>query len=301
MDIATVTIPAEGTRSGLLARDFSIEITAKDVVGLAEAKPFIPSGTRLSVTYLPGEEMQARVAAAISVRQSGFEPVPHLSARRIASAAELELYLEALVSKAGVREVFVVAGDPDAPLGPYEDALAIIRSGVLSRFGIRNVGISGYPEGHPLISKPVLQRAMLDKVAELERQNLDYAITTQFGFDEEPILDWLAGVRAAGVTCRVKLGVPGPTSIATLVRFAARCGVGASATVLRKYGISITRLIGSAAPDKLVDALATELNPEIHGDVGLHIYPFGGLKRSAVWVKDYSEAARKQASCSSII
>lgn len=293
MDIATVALPTETNHSSLLASDYSIEITAKDVAGVAEAAPLIPPGTRLSVTYLPGEEMHARVAAAIAVRQSGFEPVPHLSARRIADTAELEVYLEAVVSKAGVREVFVVAGDLDVPLGPYEDALAIIRSGALGHFGIRHVGISGYPEGHPLISKPVLHQAMLDKVAELERQNLGYAITTQFGFDEEPILNWLAEIRAAGITCRVKLGVPGPTSIATLMRFAARCGVGASATVLRKYGISITRLIGSAGPDKLVDALAANLSPEFHGDVGLHIYPFGGLKRSAGWVKDYAKAARR--------
>jgi methylenetetrahydrofolate reductase (NADPH) len=61
---------------------------------------------------------------------------------------------------------------------------------------------------------------------------------------------------------------------------------------MRKYGISITRLIGSAGPDKLVDALAAKLNPEIHGNVALHLYPFGGLKRSASWIKDYAAAAK---------
>ncbi|MDB5576349.1 MAG: Methylenetetrahydrofolate reductase [Bradyrhizobium sp.] len=290
MNIAASVLPGETDHPIRLTDNYSIEMTAKDVASLAEAAPLIPLGTRLSVTYLPGEGMNARVAGAVAVRESGFEPVPHLSARRLASETELETYLEALVTRAQVSEVFVIAGDPDVPLGPYEDALAIIRSGILRRFGIRHVGIAGYPEGHPAIAKPALRRAMLDKVAELERQDLDYAITTQFGFDAEPIFNWLAAVRADSVNCQVKLGVPGPASIKALMRFAARCGVGASTSVLRKYGISITRLIGSAGPDKFVDALAAGLDPSIHGDVALHLYPFGGLRPTAAWVEEYAIA-----------
>jgi methylenetetrahydrofolate reductase (NADPH) len=293
MNIAEPALSVESNSSKQLMRDYSLEMTAKDLASLSEARPLIPQGTRVSVTYLPGEETEARVAAVVAVRQGGFEPVPHLSARRIANEAELEGYLELLALKAGVKEVFVIAGDPASPLGPYEDALAIIRSGILPRFGIRHVGISGYPEGHPAIAKPILRQAMFDKISELERQNLDFSITTQFGFDAESILDWLAEIRASGVTCPVKLGVPGPASIKTLMRFAARCGVGASSSVLKKYGISITRLLGSAGPDKFVNSLSTEINPSIHGDVGLHLYPFGGLQRTAEWAEQYAGAARK--------
>jgi methylenetetrahydrofolate reductase (NADPH) len=293
MNIAERALSVERNSSKHLIRDYSLEMTAKDLSSLSEAQPFIPQGTRISVTYLPGEETDARVGAVAAVRQGGFEPVPHLSARRIANEAELEGYLELLASKAGVKEVFVVAGDPDTPLGPYEDALAIIRSGILPRFGIHHVGISGYPEGHPAITKPVLRQAMFDKISELERQNLEFSITTQFGFDAEPILHWLAEIRASGVTCQVKLGVPGPASIKTLMRFAARCGVGASASVLKKYGISVTRLLGSAGPNKFVNSLSTDINPSIHGDVGLHLYPFGGLQRTAEWAEQYAGAAGK--------
>lgn len=294
MNIATSLVPVETDSPVRLTSHYSIEMTAKDVASLVEAAPLIPQGTRLSVTYLPGEEVDARVAAAVAVRDNGFEPVPHLSARRIASQRDLEAYLDAVVTKAQVSEVFVIAGDPDTPIGPYEDALAIIKSGILRRYGIRHVGISGYPEGHPAIAKPILRQAMLDKAAELEAQGLDYAITTQFGFDADPILDWLEAIRADGVTATVKLGVPGPASIKTLMRFAARCGVGASTSVLRKYGISITRLIGSAGPDKLVDTLAARLDPTIHGKVALHLYPFGGLRPTAAWAQDYAAAAGKR-------
>jgi len=70
------------------------------------------------------------------------------------------------------------------------------------------------------------------------------------------------------------------------MRFAARCGVGASASVLARYGISITKLIGTAGPDKLVDALAQGLGAE-HGPVRLHFYPFGGLETTVEWIREY--------------
>lgn len=81
--------------------------------------------------------------------------------------------------------------------------------------------------------------------------------------------------------------MPGPAGIKTLMRFAARCGVGASTAVLAKYGISITKLIGTAGPDKLVDAIGAGLT-EQHGKVRLHFYPFGGLQKTVEWINDYT-------------
>ena len=82
-------------------------------------------------------------------------------------------------------------------------------------------------------------------------------------------------------------GVPGPAGIKRLLAFAARCGVGASTSVLKKYGISVTNLLGSAGPDKLVDAFAKGLDRE-HGRVRLHFYPFGGMVKTLEWVHGYN-------------
>jgi methylenetetrahydrofolate reductase (NADPH) len=54
------------------------------------------------------------------------------------------------------------AAAPPQPMGPY-DALSIIRSGLLGKFGIQRVGISGYPEGHPDIGNDRLWQAKLEK------------------------------------------------------------------------------------------------------------------------------------------
>jgi methylenetetrahydrofolate reductase (NADH) len=59
---------------------------------------------------------------------------------------------------------------------------------------------------------------------------------------------------------------------------------------MSKYGVSLTKLIGTAGPDKLVDEIAAKLGPQ-HGPVRLHFYPFGGLERTVGWINDY--AARK--------
>jgi len=268
-----------------LMSGWSLEMTAKDIAELEKAAGAIPSGTRVSVTFLPGEDEAARVRAAVAARRAGFIPVPHLSARRLHSRAELERYLSQLNAQAGVDHVFVVAGDLAQPAGPFNDALGIIQSGVLEQYGITHVGISGYPEGHPGISKDRLWRALDEKTAALREHGLEGSIMTQFGFEAAPILNWLQDVRRRGITLPVWVGVPGPASVKTLLKFAARCGVNVSARVLGKYGLSLTRLLCQATPAALVDDLGAGYRRDLHGELRLHLYPFGGLANTVRWIE----------------
>jgi methylenetetrahydrofolate reductase (NADPH) len=290
--MVTNRIEPAAERSALegLLQNYSLEMTAKDVPKLEEAAPIIPPGTKIAITFLPNEDFAQRVAAAARVRQLGFVPVPHISARRLKSQAELESFLAALQREAAIDRAFVVAGDPPQPEGPYADALAVINTGLLARYGVTRVGISGYPEGHPEIGSEKLWQAKRAKLAAISEMGHDFAVVTQFGFDAEPVLRWLGELRAANVHGLVRIGVPGPASVKTLLRFAARCGVGASAKVMSKYGASITRLLTTAGPDQLIKDLARGLDPARHGEVHLHFYPFGGLKTTAQWVRDFSRA-----------
>lgn len=81
---------------------FSLEMTAKDEASLRDASPLIPAETPIAVTFLPGEDVGARVAATIAVRELGFEPMPHFSARRITSEDDFEGYLRAVDRKSVV-------------------------------------------------------------------------------------------------------------------------------------------------------------------------------------------------------
>lgn len=287
MSLLTKVSPDRAAMIVSLLDGYSIEMTAKDVPHLEQAADVIPQGTKIPVTFLPGETFDMRVAAAKRVRELGFFPVPHISARRLHSREELEGFLRDLQREVGVNTVFVIAGDPPEPMGPFEDALAVIKSGLLGENGITRVGISGYPEGHPDIGSDKLWLAKREKLEALQDRGHDFAVVTQFAFDSESMIRWVEEVRAAGITARIRLGVPGPASVKRLLAFAARCGVGASTKVMKKYGMSITRLLNTAGPDRLIQELAAALDPEKHGEVVLHFYPFGGLKTTAEWVRDF--------------
>jgi methylenetetrahydrofolate reductase (NADPH) len=270
-----------------LLNNYSIEMTAKDVPHLEAAADIIPQGTKIPVTFLPGETFDMRIAAAKRVRELGFLAIPHISARRLQSQAELESFLAGLQREVGTDHAFVVAGDPAQPMGPYEDALSIIRSGLLAKYGIRRIGIAGYPEGHPDIGNEKLWQAKRDKQAAILERGHDFAVVTQFVFDADPVLAWLEQVRQAGVQALVRVGVPGPASVKRLLAFASRCGVGASTKVMKKYGMSLAKLLSTAGPDRLIEEFAAGLDPARHGEVLLHFYPFGGLRATAEWIRDF--------------
>src|SRR6478752_963887 len=228
---------------------YSLEMTAKETEGLREAAPLIRPGTQIAVTFLPGEEMEQRVEAAVLVRELGFEPIVHLSARRLQSEEQLDWYLGEITSKAQVKRVFIIAGDPPEPEGPYFNSLQIIETGLLQKHGIQIVGIGGHPEGHPNNTPAELWDWMERKIAAIREGGMIPLVVTQFAFDDDAI--------------------------------------GASASVMKKYGVSLTNLIGSAGPDKLVNSLDKKLSDEEHGRVRLHFYPFGALTASAEWINQY--------------
>ncbi|WP_448812029.1 methylenetetrahydrofolate reductase [Agromyces bauzanensis] len=266
-------------------------MTGKDVPGLIEAKDAIPQGTKINVTFLGNEDLDMRVAAAKAVRELGFVPVPHISARRLQSQAQLEEFLGRLQEVGATEHVFSVGGDPAHPEGPYPDALSVIRSGLLQQYGVREVSIAGYPEGHPDIATDVLWRHLEDKSAALKEQGLDAVILTQFAFDTDPVTTWIDAVRGRGIDTQIRVGTPGPAGIKRLLAFARRFGVGANAMIVKKYGFSLTNLMGTAGPDRFVGDLAAQLAEDpASGNVGLHFYTFGGLLATSEWARGFRAA-----------
>jgi methylenetetrahydrofolate reductase (NADPH) len=164
--------------------------------------------------------------------------------------------------------------------------MSLIETGIFERHGIQAIGIAGHPEGHPAMDEAARWAALATKHAAITERGMATLIVTQFAFNAAPVLAWLAELRARGIDCPVRIGVPGPAGINTLLRYAAHCGVGASTAVMAKYGVSLTRLLGSAGPDRLIADFARGLSPA-HGPVRLHFYPFGGLARTVEWINNY--------------
>ncbi|MFD7428048.1 methylenetetrahydrofolate reductase [Streptomyces sp. NPDC059818] len=285
--LSTAAAPAVAA----LLDDFSLEMTGKDVPRLEEARDRIPAGTRINITFLGNEDLDTRLAAARAVRRLGYTPVPHISARRLRSRSELEELLAALRSDGTADNVLVIGGDPATPHGPYDDALALIRSGLLQSYGVRHVGIGGYPEGHPAITGPALWSAIEDKTAALARRGLSGDVITQFGFDADPVLAWVEALRKRGIDAPVRVGVPGPAGIKRLMTYAARFGVGTSTSIAKKYGFSLTNLMGTAGPDRFIRALADGYDTRRHGVLKLHFYTFGGIGATSRWLTDFRTGA----------
>ena len=264
---------------------FSIEMTGKDVDALREAAPALPAGTRVNVTFLGNEDLAMRTAAARAALELGLHPVPHLSARRIGSRAELDAILAELGGIGASESVLVVGGDPAQPLGPYASSLELVRTGALADAGVRELWVAGYPEGHPDIPDDELWRALEGKAAAAAEQGLGLGVITQFGFDADAVLDWLAAVRDRGIDAPVRVGVPGPAGVKRLLAFAGRFGIASSASIVRKYGLSLANLVGTAGPDRFLARLGEGLDPARHGEVGVHFYPFGGIGATADWIR----------------
>jgi methylenetetrahydrofolate reductase (NADPH) len=265
---------------------YSNEVTAKDADTLCRAADLLPLSTPVSITFLQGDRIDQLIAAAAAVRRAGFEPVPHIAARHLRTREELQRFVAGLRDEAAVTRVFVIAGDSPKPSGPYSESLELLKDGLLPRNGITTVGMAGYPEGHPAIDSHALARALDEKFRATAAFGMQAEIVTQFTFDADAMAAWVAEVRARGIFVPIRLGIAGPASMPSLLRFAARCGVGASAKVMAKYGLSITRLVGNATPDHLIRQLCARLAAADTGMVLAHLYPFGGVEITARWVRN---------------
>lgn len=281
----TLTEPTGPSRPTVMTEP-SLEMTGKDVDALREAAPYIAPGTRVNVTFLGNEDLPMRVTAAQAVTELGFVAVPHVSARRLSSEDEFLEFLTALRDQVGATHLFAVGGDPAEPMGPYASSLELIQSGRPKELGFTDISIAGYPEGHPDISADQLWSALEGKDAALKEQGLNGTILTQFGFDVDPVFTWIEEVRRRGVHLPIRIGVPGPAGIKRLLTYAKRFGVSTSAGIAKKYGFSLTNLLGTAGPEKMISALDAGLTPA-HGDVKLHFYTFGGMKTTAEWIQEH--------------
>jgi len=265
------------SRLSAFVKDWSIEATRPSAADVARLVDIAPAGLAIYLSAVPSQKLEAHAEAACRVHAAGFQPVPHIAARRF-TAADLTAFLAQLHARAGVRRIMLIAGDDSRPVGPFAGALDVIESGLLMAAGITSVDIAGYPEGHPHLSAETIDRALAAKIEAATRAGLEVHVVSQFCFDAAAIIDWLRALRARGITVPVRIGMAGPTSFAGLMRYAALCGVKTSVHGLLRHGVP-GGLGGQAGPDELLQSLLT--SPEQLGDIAPHFFSFGGLLKTA--------------------
>ena len=266
-----------------LCRNASLEMTYHDAGHLNECRALLGRGGRIYVSHLPQQSWEQSVAAAIEVQEAGFTPVPHVPARHLVNAEQLDQLLGQLTSKAGVEQLLLIAGDRE-PVGSFVSSGDVLRTGLLDRHGIRRVSVAGHPEGHPQVANEELRAAQVDKARLAADAGIELGFVTQFAFDAEPIVQWTNDLRSRGLRNPIHIGLAGPARLTTLVQYALRCGVGPSVKALSGRAASFGRLLGQHGPEALVRELAGARERGLEID-GIHLFSFGGLARTCKWIR----------------
>lgn len=284
-----------GADIGTAARDLaccgSLEMSPDAVAEVPAIAAVLPVGTKVYVNHLPRHALSDALPALAALREAGLEPVPHLAARRVPAREAVREFLQRAVAQAGVSKVLLIGGDDPQPRGPYPDALALLRDGVLSDCGLHEIGVPGYPEGHPRIPTSVLQQALHERIALAQQQGLGTYMVTQFSFAPTRVVEYCAGLARELPSLPVYVGLAGPTEPRTLLRFAQRCGVSASLRALRSQGIGAIKLVTHTDPSEQLAAVAHYCIAHTSCNVvGVHLFSFGGPVRTATWMRSVVSA-----------
>lgn len=270
-----------------MLRGFSIEVHPTHSQTVDGAVERLGPGTEVFLTWIPGTNPLEIVEPSARLRRAGLIPVPHVGARHLESAAQLNQLASALVKEAGVDRILIIGGDRDKPAGPYDSSLAVMQTEVFQRAGVTRIAVAGFPEGNPNIPDNVLEEALAAKVQFARTAGLQLSIVTQFCFKSEPIISWLRRLRTGGIDVPVRVGLAGPAGVITLVRYAMRCGIGNSLHALTENP-AFAKLLTEKGPEPIIRGIADSLGPgkDSLGIAGLHCYVFGGFKKTVEWINE---------------
>lgn len=263
---------------------FTLETTPGSAAKITAFRDHVRVGTPVYITFLPGSNFDDTVAVAKRLRSEGLEPIPHFAARSVPSRAFLNEGLARVCGEAGVTRVLVIGGAVPEPVGEFSDSMRLLDTGLFDKHGIRTIGLAGHPEGSPDISDDGIRAALRWKNDFANRTSASLYLVTQFCFEAAPIIAWDQRLQAEGNRLPIVIGVPGLATVKTLMAHAKACGIGASMTFIAKQAMNVAKLLTVSAPDKLVAELAAykARDPKC-GIRGVHMYPLGGLKKTADW------------------
>src|SRR3954447_13120365 len=233
----------------------------------------LPTHVKVTVTASPRRGLEATLELTERLTRAASAPAPHLSARLVRDRVHLGELLDRIQAQ-GVRELFVLAGDPPEPAGEFVGAAELLEAIGERRAEFDAIGITGYPESHHLISDEETIRAMFAKAP------MATHIVSQICFDASTIERWIGEVRRRGTELPIWIGVPGPVPRAKLLRISARIGLGESARFLSHHRNWISRRL---KPDALVRELTPCATDPASRVGGFHLYTFNEVGRTERW------------------
>jgi len=264
----------------------SIEVTPQDGETLSALAGRLPPGTSVYVTHTPNATIADVAEMACAVEGQGFRAFPHIVARRIEGEKALATALGRL-QDAGITRAMLVAGDLSTPAGVFASTLDILDSGTLVSAGINTIGVAGHPEGHKRIGSTLLWKSLQQKQDYAELTGARVHIVSQFGFNPGALVDWERQLTERGIALPVHVGIAGPASLKTLIRFAMLCGIGASLNALMTNlsAINSTKHLVTSANEMLVQIVREREGALARRIIQPHFFSFGGVLQTVRWVE----------------
>ena len=265
----------------------SIEVTAKHALETEDLGSLFPSGARVYLADLGTHSVDELIQAAARLHTLGYQPIPHIAARRMVNIDDADTRIARFMNEAHVEEFLMVAGSPEKQVGPVASSLAVLESGILQKNGVKKIVVAGHPEGSPDFPDSELMPALNTKQTFSRENNIDVAVATQFSFDVPTIVAWEKSLADAGIDMPIHIGVAGPAKITTLIRYATLCGVGQSLNFLKKRGGALASMVTGFSPDEVVSPLEDHIKSGNGALIKqIHVFPFGGLKKSSEWLRE---------------
>lgn len=296
----TTTVGPVNPQVEAFLQGYSIEVMPRTAAKIEDFRALLPEGTRVYIAHLDGTPIDEMVATARRLAEDGYPVMPHFPARIIKDQATLADWIARYQGEAGVDQALLLAGGVATPHGDFHCSMQLMETGLFDKAGFKRLHVAGHPEGNKDIDPDGgtrnVQDALLWKQKFSERTDAEMALATQFAFDAKPIIAWVDGLRDAGVTLPIHIGIAGPAKLQTLIKFAIACGVGPSLKVLQKRAMDVSKLLLPYEPTDVIAELAAHKaeNPDFNIE-NVHFFPLGGIKANASWATQNGGATAQPA------
>ena len=273
--------------------DFSIEVMPRTAAKIESFEEILPKNTRVYIAHIEGVPIKEMVQTAKRISLEGFNVMPHFPARIIKDKSNLEEWINIYQGEAGINQALLLAGGVDKPHGVFEDSMQLVETELFEKYNFKHLHFAGHPEGNKDIdsdgSNKNVDAALSWKQKFKERTDIALALTTQFCFEAEPVIEWANSLTSKGIDIPIHIGVAGPAKLQTLIKFSIACGVGPSLRVLQKRAKDVKKLLLPFEPNEFLETLAEhkKANPGFN-ITNVHFFPLGGINVNASWIKSAS-------------
>ena len=270
--------------------DFSMEVMPRTASKIESFTEILPQSTRIYIAHIEGVPIEEMVETAKRLDSEGFNVMPHFPARIIKDKSMLDNWINRYQGEAGIEQALLLAGGVSKPHGDYENSMQLVETELFEKYNFKHLHFAGHPEGNKDIdsdgSNKNIDAALSWKQKFKERTDIALALTTQFCFEAEPVIEWANSLTSKGIDIPIHIGVAGPAKLQTLIKFSIACGVGPSLRVLQKRAKDVKKLLLPFEPNDFLETLAEhkKTNPGFN-ITNVHFFPLGGINVNASWIK----------------